>query len=101
MAIFIFFILVTLVIVATIRYRANKAIADLNSQNAVIQKTIQDAIDELGRIADDMSISAFELTEKSEITFAILQSYNEDGGLNPLIEDTQEWLKVELAKRQS
>ena len=101
MAIFIFFIVATLVIVATIRYRANKAIADLNNQNAVIQKTIQDAIDELGRIADDMSISAVELTEKSEITFAILQSYNEDGGLNPLIEDTQEWLKVELGKRQS
>ncbi len=100
MVIFVFFVVVTLVIVAAIRYRANKTIADLNNQNAVIQKTIQDAIDELGRVAADKSISATELTEKSEITFAVLQSYNEDGGLNPLIQDTQEWLKVELAKRQ-
>ena len=90
---------IVLLLVAVMRYRAVKVSNDLNRDNAATQKTIQDAIDELGRVAEDDSVSASELQRSGDITISIIESYNLDGGLDPLIADTKSWLDDKLKER--
>lgn len=101
MTFFIISVLGILLVFAIRKYWMNKLIADLDSKQAAETRTIQEAIDELGSFAENESVTAFELKKKSEKTFEILQSFNTNGGLNPLIEDTEAWLRDELQKRQS
>ncbi|MES2826292.1 MAG: hypothetical protein V4732_22045 [Pseudomonadota bacterium] len=80
------------------KYRANRLMAEINDRNVAMQKAIQNALDELGDFALKKSITADELKNESEKTFAVLQSFNANGDLNPLIADTEQWLKDELKK---
>ncbi len=101
MRFFIISVLGILLVFAIRKYRMNKLIADLDSKQAAETRTIQEAIDELGSFAENESVTAAELRKKSEKIFETLQSFNTDGDLNPLIEDTEAWLRDELQKRQS